>query len=241
MDLPSAWTDGRRPGLLGQGVMLYTVDLAPADEDLFDLWYTHQHLPERVGTPGFLRGRRYVRREGSPGPRHLTVYETADTAVFRSAEYLRRLDTPTPLTQQAVTLFVEPWRSVMRVLFSHGAAVGRELSVVHLESDDAAALARLVEEQAAVVLADTTMCGLHLVEADLEATQAKSSTSEGQGAAERAASPECVLLADGVAGTAAALRRVLDAADGVARATSEVATYDQLVSLLPGADEGGAR
>lgn len=232
MDLPNAWTSDQRPGLLGQGLMLYTVDIDPADEHLFDAWYTHQHLPERVGVPGFLRGRRYVIRTGSPGQRHLTLYETVDVAVFASAEYLRRLNTPTPLTRQAVTWFRDPQRAVLGVLLSHGATVGRELSVVRVVAEDRAALVRAVEEQAPEVLSDAALCGLHLAEADLEATQAKSSTSEGQGAAERAAAPEFVLLVDGAAGTTAAASRVADACRGVARVSTDVATYDHLVSLI---------
>lgn len=221
--LPTAWTAAQRPGLLGAGLMLYTVDVAPHDEALFEAWYTHEHLPERVGTPGFLRGRRYLRQAGSGGQRHLTLYETTDADVFTSPEYLRRLDSPTQLTRDVVGRFLDPQRAVLRVVLSHGATVGRELSVVHLEPRDTTALRDWLKEQTAATLADPALCGLHLAAVDVEVTSAKSATSEGKGAAESEARPECVLLVDGLAGTADVARRLAAAAPATA---SPATTYD---------------
>lgn len=227
--LPTAWTAGQRPGLLGTGLMLYTVDVVPEDEAVFDAWYTHEHLPERVSTPGFLRGRRYLLQEGLRGQRHLTLYETVDAEVFASAEYLRRLDSPTALTRDVVGRFVDPHRAVMRVLHSHGATVGRELSVVHLEPEDAGALRDWLVEQTPAVLADPDLCGIHLAEVDLEVTGAKSGTSEGAGAGEAGARPECVLLVDGLTGTVAPARRLAD--EVPARVTGGPITYNHTALL----------
>jgi hypothetical protein len=107
---PNAWTTGRRPGLPGQALMLYAVDVDPADEARFSSWYTHEHLPERVAVRGFLRGRRYVRVHGE-GQQHLTLYDARDTSVFTSAEYLARLDDPTPLTRAVAATLRRPHRA----------------------------------------------------------------------------------------------------------------------------------
>jgi hypothetical protein len=46
-------------GLLGEAVLAVWCDIDPEHDAEFNDWYTHQHLPERVGIPGFLRGRRW--------------------------------------------------------------------------------------------------------------------------------------------------------------------------------------
>ena len=38
-----------------------------------DDWHTHEHLPERLSIPGFLRGTRWVALQGQP--RYLVLYE----------------------------------------------------------------------------------------------------------------------------------------------------------------------
>lgn len=231
---PNAWTNGRRPGLLGRALMLYAVDVDPADEALFSSWYTHEHLPERVGVPGFLRGRRYVRSEG-PGQQHLTLYDARDAAVFSSAEYLARLEDPTPLTRRVVSTFRRPHRAVLEVLFSHGAVTGHQLAVLHLPAADAARLNRWVEaELARTVLTDPDTCGLHLAVVDAAATAAKSGTAEGRGTSEEV-EDSCVLLLDGIRVGGDIARRVSDLcrSAGFADEGAEPTVYEHVMSLLP--------
>ena len=45
--------------LLGQAVVAIWNDVAPEGREQFYEWHNHEHMPERVGIPGFLRGRRY--------------------------------------------------------------------------------------------------------------------------------------------------------------------------------------
>jgi hypothetical protein len=231
---PTAWTHGRRPGLPGKALMLYAVDVDAADVARFSSWYTHEHLPERVGVPGFLRGRRYVRSAG-PGREHLTLYDARDTGVFSSAEYLARLDDPTPLTRSVVATFRRPHRAVLSVVFSHGAATGSRLAVVHLPGDPTGELHRWVEESLAPsVLRDPDVCGLHLGAVDVTATGAKSGTVEGRGTAEKL-DAACVLLVDGLTTVGDVARRAAAEchARGLVPQPPEPSTYDVVVSLLP--------
>lgn len=231
---PNAWTTGRRPGLPGQALMLYAVDVDPADTARFSSWYTHEHLPERVAVPGFLRGRRYVRTAG-PGQQHLTLYDARDTAVFSSAEYLARLDDPTPLTRSVVATFRRPHRAVLSVLFSQGAAVGSRLAVLQLPAVGAERLRRWVEDDlAADVLTGPDVCGLHLAAVDTEATAAKSATAEGRDAAEQV-DETCVLLVDGIGDLGDIARRAAARVGehGFADEVPEATVYDLVVSLLP--------
>ncbi|MBO0875802.1 MAG: hypothetical protein J2P19_20675, partial [Pseudonocardia sp.] len=93
--------DGADGGLLGVGLMLASQDVAPEQDERFNAWYTHEHLPERLAVDGVYRATRYVRSRSSTGRglRYLAIYEARDPAVFASAGYLRQTDSPTPLTR----------------------------------------------------------------------------------------------------------------------------------------------
>ncbi len=85
--------------MLGKAAMLLFFDIAPEAIAEHDDWHTHEHLPERLSIPGFLRGTRWVAlRAGQP--RYFVVYEVADVGVLTSAAYLERLNNPTPWTQK---------------------------------------------------------------------------------------------------------------------------------------------
>lgn len=231
MSEPNAWSSGRRPGLLGRALMLYAVDVDEVDLARFRAWYDHEHLPERVAVPGFLRGRRYVRVSG-PGQQHLTLYDAVNTAVFSSPEYLARLDDPTPLTRSVVATFRRPYRAVLSVEFSVGAAVGAQLAVLTLPP--APRLRNWVADSLApALLTHPDLCGLHLGASDAAATAAKSATAEGRDAAEQS-DERCVLLIDGVRDVSELARRAVDLchAAGLADADAEPTIYGYVTSLL---------
>ena len=60
----------------------------PADEDAFNAWYDEEHVPLRLGVPGFLSARRY-RAVNTDGPRYLALYDLASVDVLHSSEYQR--------------------------------------------------------------------------------------------------------------------------------------------------------
>lgn len=47
--------------------MLLSFDIAPEAIPEHDDWHTHEHLPERLSIPGFLRGTRWVALQEQPG------------------------------------------------------------------------------------------------------------------------------------------------------------------------------
>ncbi|MEK7837136.1 MAG: hypothetical protein AAB328_04045, partial [candidate division NC10 bacterium] len=59
--------------LRGGAVLAIWNDIAPGGDAEFNHWHTREHVPERVGIAGFLRGRRYEALAGSP--RYFTLYE----------------------------------------------------------------------------------------------------------------------------------------------------------------------
>jgi hypothetical protein len=212
--------------------MLYAVDVPPGEFARFSAWYDHEHLPERVAVPGFLRGRRYARLSG-PGQQHLTLYDAVDTSVFSSPDYLARLDSPTPLTRSVVATFDRPHREVLRVLFSVGAAVGSQLALVPLPPVATARLHRWVEDDLApAVLSDPDTCGLHLAEIDAAATEAKAGTTEGRDAREHVGRGAALLL-DGSRSVAALASQAVERcrAARFADEAVEASIYEHVVSL----------
>jgi hypothetical protein len=214
--------------------MLYWVDVDQVNDHRFDTWYNHEHLPERLAIPGFVRGRRYLRAAGS-GHKHLTVYDARDTAVFSSPEYLARLNDPTPLTREVVSALRDPHRVVLDVLFSQGAATGSELAVLHLPDHADGLPGWVAAELAPAVLEDTDACGLHLAVSDSDATAAKAVTAEGQDAAE-AVDSGYVLLLDSIRRATEQAARIADICErqGYGGKPAELSVYKHLVTLCPG-------
>ena len=63
--------------LAGPAAVCIWHDIAPEATDEFYQWHNREHMPERVGIPGFLRGRRYIAIAGAPT--YFNLYE-ADSA-----------------------------------------------------------------------------------------------------------------------------------------------------------------
>jgi hypothetical protein len=60
----------------------------PADEDAFNAWYDEEHVPLRLGVPGFVSARRYKAGEAD-WPRYLALYDLASADVLHSDGYQR--------------------------------------------------------------------------------------------------------------------------------------------------------
>lgn len=169
-------------GLEGTGVLAIWSDAAAAHEDEFNSWYTSQHLPERVGVPGFRRGRRYVK--DAPGElKYFTLYETADIHVLESGPYLERLNNPTAWTRRVLPYFRNGSRLAMRVTSSAGAGIGGLAGTISFGPGDSGA-AEL--RSWSVTLGDQLRAkypwftGWHLCESDDQVTQAKAGTEEAR-------------------------------------------------------------
>jgi hypothetical protein len=100
--------------LIGGGVLAIWFDVDPADRPQLEEWYPQQHLPERLGVPGFLRGRRYA--ASGDGPAFFTLYETHDATVLSSPAYLARLNNPTEWTRHVLPTFRRMARNAYRLI-----------------------------------------------------------------------------------------------------------------------------
>ena len=81
------------------GILAIWNDCDRTREAEYESWYRNEHLPERVGVPGFRAGRRYE-AVGGASPRFFTYYEVDAPDVLVSPAYLERSNNPTPWTRK---------------------------------------------------------------------------------------------------------------------------------------------
>jgi hypothetical protein len=165
--------------LLGQGVLAIWHAMTPEGDQDMIRWHNTEHVAERVGVPGFLRGRRYVHLQA---PRsYFDLYETRDADTIRSAPYIERLNHPTPWTQRILPHFRGTFRIGCRVTASSGRGQGSALITVRMRpapGREAALRAWLGGEALALAREPASHVGAHLLETVPEATAVK--TAEGK-------------------------------------------------------------
>jgi hypothetical protein len=213
--------------VLGTGAMINWITMDREDVPLYEEWYNYQHLPERVSTPGFLRGRRFIATE-QPRPEkldYLTIYETADPEVLASAEYLHRLDNPTELTQRVVPLFQDFRRAACAVSVVRGGGSSGHGVVVEVDAvgDTASIRSALAETVFPALIAEHRLHTGSFYEPDVTVSAAKNATSEGRSSQQEQQAASCVILAEMQTGVDA---RQL-ASDIVAGATAAGAALSQ--------------
>jgi len=95
---------------VARGILSIWNDFPAEQEDFYERWYMGEHFPERLGVPGFIRGRRY--EAIAADRRYFTCYELDTPEVMFSAPYLARLNDPTAWT----TTVMGSWRSMFRTV-----------------------------------------------------------------------------------------------------------------------------
>jgi hypothetical protein len=165
--------------LSGQGVIAIWNGIAEEGRSEFYDWHLHEHMPERVGIPGFRRGRRYRALDKNTHPEFFTLYEVEAFEVLQGQDYLNRLNAPTPWTKRVTANFKDTSRGLARVLASSGPGPGGVMASVRFGVSErhsenvGAGLIRLVPEL--VTLSRIT--GVHLCRADNEASGTKTAES----------------------------------------------------------------
>ena len=111
--------------------MLLLFDVVPEAVPEHDDWHTHEHLPERLSIPGFLRGSRWVALRGQP--RYLVLYEVAELSTLTSAAYLERLNNPSAWTATMMPHYHGMSRGLCTVVGSYGVGMGNLAYVVRFK------------------------------------------------------------------------------------------------------------
>ena len=182
--------------LAGTGAVAIWHDIAPEGREDYYAWHGTEHMPERVGIPGFLRGRRYFGTDGSP--EYFNLYETETPAVVTGKDYLARLNAPTPWTLACGKHFRNVSRSLCMVAASHGEGHGGLIATYRYAVDnaqEAAHQARMVSEVVLALAARPGVAGCHLLIADEAASAVE--TAEKRVRTEKNLIPRWSLLLEG--------------------------------------------
>jgi len=116
--------------LLGQAAVAMWWDMASASRAEFEDWHSHEHFPERMSIPGFLRGSRWSSSEGGDG--FFVLYELATYETLTSRDYLARLNDPTPWSKKMMPHHRNMIRSQCRVVESFGGGIARSMLTLRL-------------------------------------------------------------------------------------------------------------
>ncbi len=183
-------------GLAGEGVVAIWNDIVPEGREDFYEWHNREHMPERVGIPGFRRGRRYVALHGAP--EFFTLYETDSPQTLAGVDYLARLDHPTPWTRRAVGAFRNVSRSLCRVLLSLGTGSGGLIMTWRFGVDQGCeeTVRELLARQVLPGIVERPgVCGAHLCVADRGASSIETAEKKVRG--DTTLIPDWVLMVEG--------------------------------------------
>ena len=160
--------------LAGEGAVAIWHDITPEGRAACYAWHGEEHMPERVGSPGFLRGRRYVAIDADL--EFFNLYEALSPQALTGSDYQGRLNAPTPWTRETVRHFKRVSRSICRVAATFGRGHGGLVATWRYDVDEADAnahLARMCAEILPAVARGPDVAGVHLILADADASAVK--------------------------------------------------------------------
>ena len=116
--------------LLGSAAVAMWWDISAELRGEFEDWHSHEHFPERLGIPGFLRGSRWADHAGGDG--FFVMYELDAYATLTSPHYLARLNDPTPWSTKMMPHHRNMVRSLCHIEESFGGGVARSMATIRL-------------------------------------------------------------------------------------------------------------
>jgi hypothetical protein len=150
--------------LLGSAAVAMWWDVDPALRAEFEDWHSHEHFPERLRIPGFLRGSRWASVSGDDG--FFVMYELEAYETLTSPHYRQRLDNPSPWSTKMMPHHRNMVRSQCRIVESCGGGVGGFTMTVHLspQQDRHDALRKHLRNTLRELPALPGITGIHLLE-----------------------------------------------------------------------------
>jgi len=153
--------------MLGRAAAAMWYDVPPEAKPEWEDWHTHEHMPERLGIPGFLRGTRWTAASGAPSC--FGLYEAVRLATLMTGPYLERLNNPTPWSRQMMPHHHGMVRSLCRVRASFGGGLGGALATLRFSPPPRggrAFLKRLVSEVLPGLPGRRGLNGAHLLKSE---------------------------------------------------------------------------
>jgi len=129
----------------------------------FEHWHSHEHFPERLRIPGFLRASRWLDADGGDGV--LVLYELESHGVLSSPEYLARLNAPTPWSAALMPHHRGMVRAQCHVAASFGGVITRHAMTLRftLDADRADAFVEPLLTRMKRASAEAGVTGAHLL------------------------------------------------------------------------------
>jgi hypothetical protein len=189
---------GKFMSFAGTGVVAIWHDLLPEARDEFYEWHNREHMPERLGIPGFQRGRRYIALDA--GPVYFNLYEADSVQVLGGADYLARLNAPTAWTQKVVQSYRNVARSICDVHYTAGVGHGAYLVTIRFDvaTERCTDVLQVLRDRVLPPLVDAQgITGVHFCTAD-EAVS-KVETAEKKARSEGTEIPSWVIMIEGCA------------------------------------------
>ncbi len=149
-------------------------------EDFFE-WHPREHMVERLGITGFLRGRRCIALDGAT--EFLTLYELRDTDVLLSDEYKTRLTNPTPWSTKTLPAFTDNTRGACQIDFTDGHAMGGFVLTLRFAAQEGRSepLVQALKSQVMPQLCPLPrMTGAHLLHNDVALTGGNAGNQRGR-------------------------------------------------------------
>jgi hypothetical protein len=178
--------------LAGEAVVAIWNGIEPETREQFYDWHVNEHMPERVGIPGFRRGRRYIATDTTTQPEFFTLYEADTMQVLRGSDYAGRLNDPTPGTRATTAKFTDTFRALSRVLISHGPGMGGAMLTIRFDCDEPHLIAVRAMVRAASQARRVT--GAHLCHGDAAASAVR--TAETKDRTDIQPPPSCFILVE---------------------------------------------
>ncbi len=182
--------------LAGEGAICIWNGIADGMREEFYAWHVNEHMPERVGIPGFLRGRRYIACEPKTSPEFFTLYETLSPQVTTGHDYLTRLNNPTPWTRKVTPDFRKTARALTRVAASFGPGSGGIIATLRFAlspgPEEDMRLQALAADLLPKLATRPEITGVHLCQTDEAASEVK--TAESRARTDIEAAPNSVIL-----------------------------------------------
>jgi hypothetical protein len=178
--------------LAGEAVVAIWNGIEPEAREQFYDWHVNEHMPERVGVPGFRRGRRYVAADTTTHPEFFTLYEADTMQVLQGSGYADRLNDPTPATKATTAKFADTFRALSRVLVSHGPGMGGAMLTIRFDCDAQHLIAVRAMVRAAAQAQRVT--GAHLCQSDTAASLVR--TIETKDRTDIQPPPSCFIMVE---------------------------------------------
>ena len=102
---------------IGSTIMLVMMDVDPEHDEEFNQWYNEEHLPERLGIPGYVSARRFKLEEGQGVLKYLCIWELEDASPLQSQEYQAQNARPSQLRDRAHSYIRERMRGLYQQIY----------------------------------------------------------------------------------------------------------------------------